>query len=62
MWSFREGSQWDLARRMLGAEIGPDYSRGEVQGAEDMAGPEKDPGIILILAGEVPTGLAALTV
>ena len=61
-WSFREGLWWDLAQRVLGAEIHPSYRRGEGQGAEEMDGPEKDPGIILIPAGEVPTGLSALVV
>lgn len=62
VWSFQEGLQWDLAWGMLSAEIHPNYRRGEGQGAEEMAGAEKDPGIILIPAGEVPTGLWALAV
>lgn len=61
-WSFREGSRWGLARRMLGAEMHPGCRGGEGQGAEETAGPEKDPSIILFPAGEVPTGPSALAV
>lgn len=62
VWSFQEGLQWDLAWGMLSAEIHPSYRRGEGQGAEEMAGAEKGPSIVLIPAGEVPTGLWALAV
>lgn len=62
VWSFWAGLWWDLARRMLGADVHPRTGgeRGKVQRSKGWSG--EGPCIILIRAGGFPMGPLALTV